>query len=87
VLVPTASPTCTVSLRMIIRSNGNLYWMPYKPDLATQSCGVGVNDYVFGAFVEGFNATQNFFIGNSYPDSPPSGANQFDFAYTLDNYT
>lgn len=87
VLVPEASPTCTVSLRMIVRSNGNLYWMPYKPDLATQSCGVGVNDYVFGAFVEGFNATQNFFIGNSYPDSPPSGANQFDFAYTLDNYT
>lgn len=87
VLVPEASPTCTVSLRMIVRSNGNLYWMPYKPDLATQSCGVGVNEYVFGAFVEGFNATQNFFIGNSYPDSPPSGANQFDFAYTLDNYT
>lgn len=87
VLVPEASPTCTVSLRMIVRPNGNLYWLPYKPDLATQSCGVGVTDYVFGAFVEGFNATQNFFIGNSYPDSPPTGANQFDFAYTLDNYT
>ena len=73
-----ATGKCTMNMRMYVSSNGALYWLPYKP--TSTSCGMGSNNYAF-------DSNTVYIIGSTFTDSPPGPVNQFDFAYTLDNYS